>query len=144
MSHHVCLFVCVAFYLRPDSIQRQLMTWHLLSSSSSPKVLNHPAVRQAATVWKLTASRLAMQLRPLRKLFGGFVLFICLALCYVSIKVSSLGLESLENLESVQSFKSVESLKSMESVKSVSSLSTWEAEALSSVLRVDQWPYGIR
>ena len=67
---------------------------------------------------------------------GGLVLCICLALCYVSLKVSSsLSLESLESLESVQSFKSVES---------VASLSTWEAEALSSVLRVDQWPQGIR
>ena len=82
-----------------------------------------------------SGSRTAMHLGQLRKLSGGFVLCVCLALCYVSLKVSSLSLESLESLESVQSFRSVES---------VASLTTWEAEALSLVLRVDQWPQGIR
>ena len=91
-----------------------------------------------------------MQARQLRKLSGRFVLCLCLALCYVSLKISSLTIESLESLESLQSVESVnnvDNLKSVDSLESqdiMESLSNRQAEALPSVLRVDQWPHGIR
>ena len=147
----------------------------MLSSSSFQKVQNHFAFIQAATAWRLNISISDMRLVPSWSLSGG--VFLCLAVCYVSLKISGLRLKNLESGQSLDSFDilrhvksvdsldlhgSVDSLKSKnrldniedvenvdilnnaDSLDSLESMSTRQAEALPSVLRVDQWPQGIR